>query len=185
MQWAPSSLNDLEVPGGVIRGFVGVGQSISRIHDDAARLLTPQLWQRLHGQPQEPLGMSPGDVIEKLLDPYDVEDLIDVWLQVAGGYVALPRSRQRDTPAHEFPMFDRTTGRRGIVQVKTGNVPVDLEQLRRAAGDHTDVFAYATSNRYEGDRDGVRIIRTADLVEFIEQHPLVIPPRVTTWLDAS
>ena len=78
--------------------------------------------------------------VRELLDPYDVEDLIYVWMQVARGYVALPRSRQRDNPVHELPMQHSVTGHRGNVQVKTGSAHVDLGQLLRAAGDDTDVF---------------------------------------------
>ena len=121
--WAPRPLNDLEVPGGVIRRFVGTGSSFSRIHDDGARLLTPYLWKKLHGRPLPQLAITPAEVLASHLDPYDVEDLVYVWLQVARDFVALPRARQRDTPAYEWTMIHRGTGRRGIVQIKTGSEP--------------------------------------------------------------
>ena len=142
--WAPRPLNDLEVPGGVIRRFVGTGSSFSRIHDDSARLLTPYLWTKLHGRPLPQLTITPAEVLASHLDPYDVEDLVYVWLQVARDFVALPRARQRDTPAYEWTMIHRGTGRRGIVQIKTGSEPVDLQALANArADDETDTFAFA------------------------------------------
>ena len=77
-QWAPRPLNDLEVPGGVIRCFIGTGLSFSRIHDPAARQLTPYLWEKLHDRPLPELVMSPKEVLTSHLDPYDVEDLVYV-----------------------------------------------------------------------------------------------------------
>jgi hypothetical protein len=140
--WAPRALNDLEVPGGVIRRFVGTGSSFSRINDDGARLLTPYLWEKLHGRPLPTLAITPGEVLASYLDPYDVEDLVYVWLQLARDYIALPRARQRDTPAYEWTMIHRHTGRRGIVQIKTGSEPVDLQTLADArADDETDTYA--------------------------------------------
>ena len=47
VDWAPRPLNDLEVPGGVIRCFIGTGQSFSRIHNKPARDLMPYLWAKL------------------------------------------------------------------------------------------------------------------------------------------
>ena len=49
VDWAPP-LNDLEVPGAVIRAFIGIGLSFSKIHDAGARLLTGYLWEKLNGQ---------------------------------------------------------------------------------------------------------------------------------------
>ena len=44
--WAPRAFNELEVPGGVIRSFVGIGSSFSRIHDEHARRFTTYLSER-------------------------------------------------------------------------------------------------------------------------------------------
>jgi hypothetical protein len=70
------------------------------------------------------------EVLTSCLDPLDVEDLVYVWLQVARGYIALPRTRQPATPAYEWTMIHRQSRRRAIVQVKTGTEPVDLPALR-------------------------------------------------------
>ena len=91
--WAPEPFTELEVPGGVIKSFVGIGSSFSRIHDEHARRFTTYLWKKVHGLPLPALNLSPVDVLTSLLDPYDVEDIVYIWLQVAKGYVALPRAR--------------------------------------------------------------------------------------------
>jgi hypothetical protein len=185
--WAPRPLNDLEVPGGVIRCFIGVGSSFSRIGDQSARELTPYLWEKLHGRPAPELRITPAEVLTSHLDPYDVEDLVYVWLQVARGYVALPRARQRDTPAYEWTMIHRETGRRGIVQIKTGSDHVDLQALADArADDQTDTFAFATCDAYNGDRRVVNeIIQQSDLLIFAAKHPGLLPTRVRTWFELA
>ncbi len=182
-EWAPRPLNDLEVSGGVIRRFVGTGSSFSRIHDDAARVLTPYLWRKLHGQPLPDLAITPEQVLTSHLDPYDVEDLVYVWLQVARDYVALPRARQRDTPAYEWTMLHRKTRRKGIVQIKTGADHVNLQALADVRTDEgTDTFAFATCGQYDGDRELVdEVIDPDELLAFVAEHPALLPDRVRTW----
>ncbi len=101
--------------------------------------MTPYLWEKHHDRPLPKLAITPVEVLTSHLDPYDVEDLIYVWLQVARGYVALPRARQRDTPAYEWTMIHGDTRRHGIVQIKTASDHVDLQALVDAkADDQTD-----------------------------------------------
>lgn len=185
VEWAPTPLSDLDVPGGVIRRFVGTGSSFSRIHDDPARLLTPYLWEKLHGRALPTLSIKPQEVLASHLDPYDVEDLVYVWLQVARGYIALPRARQRDTPAYEWTMIHRETGRRGIVQVKTGSSSVDLQALANArADDQTDTFAFATCGTYDGDVGLVdEVIGSQELLRFVADHLELLSGRVRTWFE--
>ena len=187
VEWAQRALNDLDVPGAVIRCFVGTGSSFSRIHDEGARLLTGWLWEKLHGRPLPKLSITPGQVLASQLDPYDVEDLVYVWLQVARGYVALPRARQRDTPAYEWTMIDRATRRRAIAQVKTGSVPVVLADLARAAGgDPIDTFAFATCGDYVGDPGLVtEIIDASELLAFVGECHDLLPSRVRTWFELA
>ena len=184
--WAPTPLNDLDVPGGVIRCFIGTGESFSRIHDRGARRLTGYLWEKLHGRRPPKLGISKEQILESYLDPYDVEDLVYVWLQVARGYVALPRARQRDMPAYEYTLIHGGTGRRAIAQIKTGATAVDLVKLAAAAVGDTETFAFATSGRYVGEPCTVtEVIRADELSRFAEEQEPLLPPRVRTWFELA
>lgn len=186
VEWAPRPLNDLEVPGAVIRRFVGTGSSFSRINDDPARLLTPYLWEKLHDRPLPDLDVTPHAVLESHLDPYDVEDLVYIWLQVARGYVAMPSSRQRDTPAYEWTMIHRETRRKSIVQVKTGNDAVDLEALAKAGEGSIDTFAFSTRGQYFGSTESVtEIISSEDLLDLVASDPSLLPPRVLAMFELA
>jgi hypothetical protein len=187
VDWAPRPLNDLEVPGGVIRCFIGTGTSFSRIHDVPARQMTVFLWEKLHGRRLPALNLTSEQVLTSHLDPYDVEDLVYVWLQVQRDYVAFPRARQRDMPAYEWTMINRKTGRRGIVQVKTGDTHVDLAALADAvADDETDTYAFATCGEYDGDQRLVtEVIKPTQLLRFAREKPSMLPLRVRTWFELA
>lgn len=122
-----------------------------------------------------------------ICDPYDVEDLVYVWLQAARDYIALPRSRQRDTPAYEWTMIHHATRRRGIVQIKTGSDRVDIEALAAAtADDETDTFAFATCGLYDGDPELVtEVIAIDDLLAFVAAEPDLLPVRIRRGAVAS
>ncbi|MCW2962611.1 MAG: hypothetical protein JWM90_2998 [Thermoleophilia bacterium] len=181
VSWMTAPANDLQVPGAVIRCFVGTGSSFSRVRNKSARMLTERIWAMAAGAEPEPLGFSPSQVLADMLDPYDVEDLIYVWLQVTMGYIALPRSRKRDTPVYEFSMLHAKSGRRGIVQVKTGRTPVDIDGLAKALDSDTDAFAFATSGRYAGADSRVSVISENELLEFVAEHPQYLPERIR-WM---
>lgn len=181
VSWMSDGASDLQVPGAVIRCFVGTGASFSRVNNMSARMLTERIWAMSVGDTPAPLGFNALQVLTDLLDPYDVEDLIYVWLQVAKGYVALPRARKRDTPVYEFSMLHAKSGRRGIVQVKTGQTPVDIGGLAMALDADTDAFAFATSGRYEGSHNDVLVISPDELVKFAAEHPQYLPERIR-WM---
>ena len=185
--WAPAPLNDLDVPGGVIRCFIGTGESFSRIHDPGARRLTLYLWEKAHGRPPLSLRASAPEILSSWLDPYDVEDLVYVWLQVARGYLALPRARQRDMPAYEYTMIHRESGKRAIAQIKTGSTPVDLAALAHAAVDReTDTYAFSTSSTYTGDSSLVtEVIAAEELLRFVRENEPLLPPRVRAWFQLA
>lgn len=185
-RWIRKPLNDLEVPGAVIRSFIGTGSSFSRIWDEGARKITPYLWAKANGKQPPKLEVTPEEVLHTHLDPYDVEDLVYVWMQAKLGYLAFPRSRMRDTPAYEWTMLHRKTQRLGIAQVKTGEDSVDLRGLAEAADSNTDTYAISSRGRYTGKPELVtKVVEPKELVAFALKHPELLPPRVRTWFALS
>lgn len=186
VEWSPKPLGDLEVPGAIVRAFSGTSTSFSRIHDHGARLYTAWIWEKLHGRRPPSLGFSREEMLSQL-DPYDLEDLIYTWMQVARGYLALPKARRTDTPAYEWTMVHRETHVPAIVQVKSGAQGVDLEALEAAAPDwRTTLFAYSSAGLYTGspEREVVRI-ETDELLAFVEENSMLLPPRVSGWFELA
>jgi hypothetical protein len=185
-QWSPRPLNDLEVPGAVIRAFSGTSTSFSRIWNLGARHYTAWVWEKVHGRQPPPLRFSKAEVLSQL-EPYDLEDLVYTWMQVERGYLALPRARRTDTPAYEWTMLHRETHAPAIVQVKSGDQAVDLDALVSAATDRrTVLFAFSAAGEYTGSGQGrVICIETDELLAFVEENPELLPPRVRTWFELA
>lgn len=185
-KWGRRALGDLEVPGAVVRAFSGISTSFSRIRDPGARTYTAWIWKEMHGRRPAPLDLSPAEVLRHL-DPYDLEDLVYVWMQVSGGYLALPKARRTDTPAYEWTMLHRETKAPAILQVKSGDQGVNLEALAAAAPDaDTTLFAYSVAGIYTGSpSQKVVRIETSQLLALVESHPKLLPPRIRTWFELS
>jgi hypothetical protein len=185
-EWAPTPLGDLEVPGAVIRAFSGTSTSFSHIWNPGARTYTAWLWEKLHGREPDPLAFSPAEVLRQL-EPFDLEDLIYVWLQVEHGYLALPKARRTDTPAYEWTMLQRSSNLPAIIQVKSGEQGVDLDALAAAAPDeNTTLFAYSAADDYFGSPvRAVTCIGTNELLAFVKDNPKLLPPRVRTWFELA
>jgi hypothetical protein len=185
-KWAKRPLGDLEVPGAIIRAFSGTSTSFSRMWNTGARIYTVWIWEKLHGREPPRLEFSPAEVLVQL-EPYDLEDLIYTWMQVSGGYLALPKARRTDTPAYEWTMLHRETYSPAIVQVKSGAQGVDLEALAAAApGEQTTLFAYSAAGIYTNSPSRpVTCIETSDLLAFVAEHSKLLPPRVRTWFELA
>jgi hypothetical protein len=185
-EWANQPLSDLEVPGAVIRGFVGTSTSFSRMWDEGARTYTAWLWEKLHGRDPAPLSFTYLEVLRQL-EPYDLEDLVYTWMQVAEDYLALPKARRTDTPAYEWTMLNRNTFAPAIVQVKSGNEAVDLEALANAAPNpETVLFACSASGQFYGHPSrGIRCISPTELADFVHENERLLPPRVRTWFELA
>jgi hypothetical protein len=160
-----------------------VGSSFTQIHNEFARRMTPRLYATLNGKKPNPLPIAPEDVIREQLHPGDVEDLVCAFLQVRHSYMVLPGSHLPNTPAYEQVLISRDNGQRAIFQVKSGDRPVDLEQLRKAAGDDALAFAYSTTGNYPGSREGIHIIGDEELLEFMNEHPQFLPARLRRLLE--
>jgi hypothetical protein len=184
--WAKQPLSDLEVPGAVVRGFVGTSTSFSRMWDEGARIYTAWLWEKLHGRRPKPLSFTRLEILRQL-EPYDLEDLVYTWMQVVEDYLALPKARRTDTPAYEWTMLNRKTHAPAIVQVKSGRQAVDLEALVAAAPNRkTLLYACSANGEYIGKpRRRVRKITPEALVLFVKENKELLPPRVRTWFDLS
>jgi hypothetical protein len=180
--WAPRRLYSEEVPGSVIRAFSGRGSSFSEIHNENGRLFSAALFAELTGSKIEKLGLTPEQILQDFLDPFDVEDLVFSYLQVERGYLVLPASRRTNNPTYEYAVVEREGGRLVPVSVKTGATFVDVGQLASTAEAGGKAVAYSTEGNYMGDGSGrVELIDNAELLRFARSSTELLPPRVRRW----
>lgn len=190
VSWADKRFDSSEVPGGVIRRFSQRGSAFSRIHDAAAARYSRQVFDKLAGRPRVLRRPNVEEVLTSLLDPWDVEDRIAIYLQASRGLLVFPASRQTSTSAYEYVLMDPKSGRHVIVQVKTGESSVDVARLASAArGDERTAIAFSTTGRYDGEDDAVEKLSGKEILSFLGKQRTekvsLLPPRVRLWLDLA
>jgi hypothetical protein len=123
--------------------------------------------------------------LTEILDPYDVEDLVYLYLQVEAGYLVLPKNRHASTPVYEWTMINRDTAEKAIVQVKTGGATVDLAEMSAAlAGRSGTAYAYAACGFPAASSDPrISLISNEDLLTFVGRHRRLLPDRLQIWFD--
>lgn len=172
---------DGAVPGAVVRAFSGPGQAFRRVPDPGAGVYSAYLFARLTGAPPPAWTPTVVDVLDSLLDPFDVEDLVAAYLQAERGLIALPARRNASTLAYEYTLRDPANGQIYAVQVKTGDAPVPTDELASTEGLRWIVFS--ARERYPSKLPThVEAIAPATMIEFMTKRPNALPPVVSTWL---
>ncbi len=83
-------------------------------------------------------------------------------------------------------MINRTTHRKGIVQVKTGQTEVDIDELVGVADADTDTYAFSTAAGYKGDPARLTEIITAEeLLQMAADEPHILPARIRSLFDMA
>lgn len=161
----------LDVPGAVVRAFTGPGPAVRRIANESVMRYSDSLISgRLPGE-----GLEVEDVIRDWLDDTDVEDLVAVYLQHVEAVLVVPPDRQRGHPGYDLE-FVTADGRRGLVQVKTGTIPLDFDTLPAEEGER---WAYVASGRVAGRG---QLITTKQLAEFMTEARSWLPHKLARWI---
>ncbi len=187
VDWAPNPLDPEETPGGVVRAFTGPGQVFRRIKSPAVGRLTHEFcWETMNNRKAKARKLSAEDAVEELA-PEELEDLVLLWLQFEGDYALIPSSRQRDLPIAEATLINRKSFKRARPQVKSGDTPVNWDELGRAVSKGEIGIGFAASNEYEGSKKpSWKKITIAELANFATSSTgrKVVPERIRFWFDA-
>lgn len=166
------------VPGRVVNAFRS-RMTLQRIKDQGAVAYSNRLFKR-SDTAGERAAIDSRTVIESLLGPEDLEDLVAVYLQDQFDYLLV--SRLRSTPGYEYVLRKRDSGRTAVASVKSGDTPVDLDLLPVTTVDAA--FAYAVCERYTGERSpNTRCITTEELCDFLLRRRSILPDRISDWLE--
>jgi hypothetical protein len=117
----------------------------------------------------------------ELLSPTEIEDAVGIFLQVTQRCAMIPssRSRSNNTIDHEYELISPETGRRLLVQVKSGSVPLATKHYDRP-GEEWWLF---TTGNYDGEaNDTVHIIQPCVLEAFIRNERRLMPEPIKYWL---
>lgn len=168
------------VPGKIINNFRAT-VTVNAVADPGAVRYTRRLHAQVAGHRERLEPLESREIIESMLGPEALEDLVAVFLQ--DQFDLLLVARGRSTPGYEYVLRHRRTGRRAVCSVKSGATPVQLERLPEDPA--VDTFAYAVCGAYLGEPpQGLRTIATEELVGFVETRREVLPDQVARWLAA-
>jgi hypothetical protein len=168
-----------DVPGKVVACFRPT-RAIQPIVDPTAVIYSQILWNQLATEDHKyALPSVHRHNIFTYLDAETTEDVIFIYLQLQG-WIVFPHSRKVDTMAHEFVAIRRLPPERALVQVKTGNTPLDTASW---GAFRERVFLFQANGIYHGTPTrNVAILSPATIEDFIRKNVEIMPGAVQRWV---
>jgi hypothetical protein len=171
---------EAEVPGAVVRRFSRQGSTLQRVHDRGAAMYSAWLFAQAVGGSRPGWAPSLQEILDSLLGPFDVQDLVAAYLQVERGYIALPARQTDNTIAYEYVLRHPDDGHLAAVQVKTGDADIDLSTLSNT-GD-LRWFVFSSRERYRGEMPSfAEAIAPEAIVAFLRDRSNALPPVAERW----
>ncbi len=177
-----------DVPGKVVACF-RPQRTIQTIADDTVALYSRLLWNRCSNDPHYSVDARNVADIFSLLGDQATEDAVAVYLQLQG-WLLLPESRKADTMSYEYILIHRQSMERAVVQVKTGQTPLDRDEWSNfvarlpVSENRAKAFLFQSYGKYTGlEHPNVECINPDDLLEFLVRNRDLLPKSTTRWVD--
>ena len=168
-----------DVPGKIVACF-RPSRTIQSIADETAVLYSHLLWNQITKSEDYSLPDLQRCDIFSFLDAETTEDVIFIYLQCEG-WVVVPNSRKADTMRYEFLAIHRDTHARALVQVKTGNTPLDTDSWSRFP---ETVFLFQAHGIYTGSpAANVIQLLPQTIKNFMEERFEILPRSVQRWIE--
>ena len=171
------------VPGKVVNSF-RPGATVQRVKDATSSLYSKIKFNLLSECAIYDLyGNEDNPDLFSLISPDDCEDIVGVYLQEKHGYRLIPSSCKRDTGKTEF-VLKAVDGRRVNVQVKQGNVALDVEDFKHDRDNPCEWFLFTTQGQYYGEGDEyLRCLSPDEMRAFAFDNKNIMSDRVRTFID--
>ena len=167
-----------EVPGKVIASFRGRG-TIQEITGQTSILYSKMLWNELCGRNYYQIDKEFTSLWD-LLSSEQVEDLLFLYLQTRQ-WCVVPHSRKKDSMSFEFYLINRDSYDRAVIQVKTGDSPIDMSEYDSYK---EKVFLFQPNHLFSGskkDNNNIIILDKKEIESFIRNNPRLIPENIMKW----
>lgn len=176
------AIRDNEVPG-LIKARFSRGPTIWRIKDCHAWKYSDWLFAKKTGADDVP--PRPKGRFIDLLDSYDLEDLVILYLQQDLNWRVVLSSHAPNTPRYEVTLVRSPPALSAGVQVKHKGQDIDAS-LYKDDAQVDRVFLFAASGNYGSNiPENVTIIHPDKLVEFARQNLSLLPESIKYWWDCS
>ena len=122
-----------------------------------------------------------GDIFDYLSSD-DCEDALAIYLQMRRNYYLVPSTCKKSTKTYEFILIDQDTGQSAAIQVKSGQVALNIDDYVEI--DTNKIFLFATSGIYSGKSDPkVETIDPTIIRNFIYENKTLIPEKIRFWVE--
>ena len=171
------------VPGKVVNSF-RPSATVQRVYDETSSLYSKIKFNLLSGRAVYDLhGNEDNPNLFSLISPDDCEDIVGIYLQEKHGYRLIPSSCKRDTGKTEF-VLKAVDGRRANVQVKQGNVALEIDEFKYDRDNPCEWFLFTTQGQYYGKGDEhLRCLSPDDMRDFAFDNRNIMSDRVRTFID--
>ena len=167
------------VPGRVVASF-RAPRTIQAIRSDTVDIYSQLLWNDIAGINQYAPQFPAIADIYTFLDDIETENAVAIYLQMLG-WIYLPKSRRPDTMGYEYILIHRETFERAVVQVKTGNTPLNQDDWLNFSA---RVFLFQSQDNYIGLQYAhVECIDPDVLRIFLFDNPDILPQSIRRWVD--
>lgn len=171
------------VPGGVLRHFIR-GQTIRNIPQQTVIAASQFLFNEEAGRTQYTIELESADLYH-LLSPWDLENLIAMYLQKDRNYMLIPRTAESTMPKYEFVLI-RENGGTAAVQVKSGSEPGIIADYENIAQDFGEFFLFASSGNYVGNPSTrVECLDPEVIRRFTEKHFDLMPRSIKLFMTLA
>ena len=160
-----------EVPGKLKNYFIP-GRVMMEVGDKTVCEYSKLLWNKLVDERVYEINRAQLPDLYSMLDPEETEDLVLLYLQTQG-FFFVRSTRQKNTMMFEYLMINPKTLQRALVQVRTGDTAIDLDNY--VDMDET-IFVFQSNAVYdgEGDKNVIQITRD-NLNNFLLENSRWLP----------
>ena len=169
------------VPGKVHNSFRW-GRAVQAVDDHTTSFYSKLTYNKLSREDTYDLCTDDKLDLFSLIGPEDCEDIVGIFLQEGYGYRLIPSSCKRDTGNTEFVL--RTAQSKAYVQVKQGNVDLDMDEFKHDPCDPCEWYLFTTHGRYTGTgHDQLHCLDPRNMRDFAMANRNLMPIRVQTFID--
>ena len=177
----------IDVPGQIKASFTRARGGIAEtLRDDLIVDYSQYMFNKLSGRSVYTVSRATSESILDNLPPFDLEELVISYIQVAKGYYVLSNSLAQNSTTIkiecEFRSRDKDNPKRAVVQVKGGK-DKEIDALDYAAYDRAGYVMYFFAPsvlNIEKLTNGVWITRE-ELLNFYSEYKAILPDSITQW----
>ena len=164
------------VPGKVFDSFIP-SRTLQRINDDSSLVYSKLVYNQLKKEKIYADIESEEMELFSLLDPFDCEDLVGIYLQKCHDYKLIPSTCKRSVEVTEFVLVK--PNKVAHVQVKQGEIDLNRDRFRTEPGILDEWFLFNTEDKYSGPANNrVNCLSSKEMKEFAFYNVDIMPSRV-------